>query len=207
MITAITHNYGVGSRSTTSYPHQGNGWQHRSIEAYLHKLRRSEREEKTEHTDRSALEGPLQDFAAKGSSARSCGKIVVRHEPKRDKDFGAPDFLIFGTEGILGYVEVKSISTDLHKLAKSEQIKKYRNLSQNILLTDYVSWLWLGDGNDAKSPTALCTPAQLDDRKFCPSAAALDEVARQLEGFFSVAPKGVGRASELAKHWRCAAGL
>ena len=162
-------------------------------------MRKSEREEKTEHTDRSALEGLLQDFAAQDSGAHTRDKIVVRHEPKRNRDFGAPDFLMSGPQGILGYVEVKGVGTDLRKLASSEQITRYRNLSQNILLTDYVSWLWLGDGDNAKSPTVLCTPEQLDDRKFRPSTAALNETTRQLERFFSVAPKGIGRASELAK--------
>ena len=141
----------------------------------------------------------MQDFAEGNSGARAHEKIIVRHEPRRDRDFGTPDFLILRRGGILGYVEVKGVGTDLRKLANSEQITRYRNLSQNILLTDYVSWLWLGDGDDVKSSTVLCTPAQFDDRKFRPSTAALDEVAQQLEGFFSVAPRGVGRASELAK--------
>ena len=141
----------------------------------------------------------MQDFAEGNSGTRAHEKIFVRHEPKRDKDFGAPDFLISLPGGILGYVEVKGVGTDLRKLANSEQITRYRNLSQNILLTDYVSWLWLGDGDGVKSSTALCTPAQLDDRKFQPPTDALYEIARQLEGFFSVAPKGVRQASELAK--------
>ena len=141
----------------------------------------------------------MQDFAEGNSGPRAHEKIFVRHEPKRDKDFGAPDFLISLPGGILGYVEVKGVGTDLRKLANSEQITRYRNLSQNILLTDYVSWLWLGDGDDVKSSMALCTPAQLDDRKFQPSTDALYEIVRQLEGFFSVAPKGVRQASELAK--------
>ena len=52
------------------------------LKAYLCELRGSEREEKTEHTNRSALEGLLQDFAAQDSGAHTRDKIVVRHESK-----------------------------------------------------------------------------------------------------------------------------
>ena len=169
--------------------------QHRSIEAYLHKLRQSKRDEKTEYTDRAALEELLRGFATK----RRGIQFDVRHEPKRDKELGAPDFLVASSKSILGYVEVKPIGTDLHKLARSEQIVKYRKLSRNILLTDYVSWLWLGDGDEEKSSTVLCKLREFDDERFQPSTATMDGVTQQFENFFSVAPKEIGQASELAK--------
>ena len=173
--------------------------QRHCIKEYLGKLRESERPKKTEFTDRFALEALLHTFATGKNGSRSHEKISVRHEPPRDKDFGAPDFLVSRPGSILGYVEVKPIGTNLRELVHSKQIVKYRNLSQNILLTDYVSWLWLKDGDEAKSVTTLCTPAEFDDKKFQPSLAKLDGVAQQLENFFSVAPKGVRQASELAE--------
>ena len=171
------------------------GEQHRSIEVYLHELRQSKRGEKTEYTDRAALEELLKTFSTK----RRGVQFDVRHEPRRDKEFGAPDFLVANSKGILGYVEVKQMGTDLRKLANSKQIAKYQKLSRNILLTDYISWLWLGDGDEGKLPTILCGLREFDDGRFQPSTVVMDEVAQQLENFFSVAPKGVGRASELAE--------
>ena len=173
--------------------------QRRYIKEYLNKLRNSERSKKTELTDRSALEALLYAFATEKSGTRSRDKIGVRHEPPRDRNFGAPDFLISRPGSILGYVEVKPIGTDLRKLARSKQIAKYRNLSPNILLTDYVSWLWLRDEEKTGTPTVLCTLTEFDNRKFQPSLEKLDKTAQQLENFFSVAPKGVGQASELAE--------
>ena len=173
--------------------------QRRYIKEYLHKLRRSEKSEKTELTDRSALEELLQAFATEKSSARPYGKFDVHHEPPRDRDFGAPDFKVLRPGSILGYVEAKPIGTNLHRLTRSKQIVKYQNLSQNILLTDYISWLWLGDENKGKTPTVLCTLAEFDDKRFQPSLASLDRTAQQLEKFFSTPPKGIKQASELAE--------
>ena len=38
---------------------------------------------------------------------------------------------------------VKAIGTNLDKELKSDQFKKYRTLSDNILVTDYLQWMWL----------------------------------------------------------------
>jgi hypothetical protein len=65
------------------------------------------------------------------------------HEPTRQQGFGAPDFKIKSKGMILGYVEVKAIGTNLDKELKSDQFKKYRTLSDNILVTDYLQWIWL----------------------------------------------------------------
>ena len=99
------------------------------FDAYLSKLRETPLAEHTEHTGRSALETLLNGFAAKGTS--------VQHEPKRDAANGAPDFKIKRKGQILGYVEVKEIGANLDKVLKSDQIKRYRELSGNIIVTNY----------------------------------------------------------------------
>jgi len=100
------------------------------FDAYLLKLRETPVAEHTEHTGRGALEALLCHFAPKG--------VRVQHEPKREKDKGAPDFKISRPGAILGYVEVKEIGTNLDKVLKSNQIRRYRELSGNILVTDYL---------------------------------------------------------------------
>ena len=58
------------------------------------------------------------------------------HEPRRDKGgAGSPDFKVVRQGGIAGYVEVKQIDENLSKVLKSDQIKKYQTLSDNIILT------------------------------------------------------------------------
>jgi hypothetical protein len=109
------------------------------FDVYLKKIRGTALSEQTEHTSRSALENLLNDFAAKAGSNR----VQVVHEPTRQQGFGAPDFKIKSKGMTLGYVELKAIGTNLDKELKSDQFKKYRTLSDNILVTDYLQWIWL----------------------------------------------------------------
>ncbi|MGH6718851.1 MAG: hypothetical protein ACREER_05995, partial [Alphaproteobacteria bacterium] len=92
------------------------------FEAYLRKLRQTPLGEQTEPTGRSALEGLLNEFAAKAAGLDA----TVQHEPKRVADKGAPDFKIKRQGMILGYVETKSIGENLDKVLKSDQIARYR---------------------------------------------------------------------------------
>ena len=63
-----------------------------AFERYLLALRKTPLDEKTEHTDRVALETLLQTFADDAS-----GGFKVQHEPKRVADKGAPDFKVTKT--------------------------------------------------------------------------------------------------------------
>jgi hypothetical protein len=47
---------------------------------------------------------------------------------------------------ILGYVEDKPVGENLDQVLKSERIARYRQLSNNILLTDYLKFIWDKDG-------------------------------------------------------------
>src|SRR5271166_3956922 len=84
---------------------------------YLLALRKSPIDEKTEHTDRAALQSLLQALA--DDSERG---ISVQHEPKRVAGKGAPDFKISKGGLILGYVENKGIDENLTKVLNSDQI-------------------------------------------------------------------------------------
>src|SRR6476660_1338076 len=108
------------------------------FDRYLLALRKTPVDEKTEHTDRSALQTLLQALADDSENG-----IAVQHEPKRIADKGAPDFKITKGGLILGYVENKAIGETLDKVLKSDQIKRYKSLSRNILLTDYLHFIWI----------------------------------------------------------------
>lgn len=162
------------------------------FDQYLIDLRRTPLAEHTEHTGRLALERLLNEFAARTGNRG----IAVQHEPKRVADKGAPDFKIRRQGLILGYVETKPIGENLDKVLKSEQIARYRSLSQNIVLTDYLHFIWIN--KDGLQRETLCHPTDLEDRKFRPREDHVAAVAKLLDGFFSTAPEGIGRAQELA---------
>ncbi len=158
------------------------------FQIYLQKFQETPIEDKTEHTDRSALEELLNAFADEG--------IHIQHEPKK-KENSAPDFKVTHSESIIGYVENKKVTENLDNVIKSEQIKKYQNLSNNILLTNYIEWVWLHD--DQIQRETLCYLTDLEHPSFKPNPEKAEGVKNIICNFFSVAPKGIGRADELAK--------
>ena len=82
------------------------------FDRYLLALRKTPVDEKTEHTDRGALQDLLQAIASEAAG------ITVQHEPKRIADKGAPDFKITKSGLILGYVENKAIGENLEQDAE-----------------------------------------------------------------------------------------
>ena len=163
------------------------------FEAYFRSLATASVDEKTEHTDRAALEKLLQQAADDaGPGAR------VQHEPRRDRDgAGSPDFKIVRQGRIAGYVEVKTIDENLSKVLKSEQIKKYRKLSDNIVLTDYLEFCWITpDGPPIRHRLAYSD--DLASRTIRLKPESVDAVRALLRGFFSTAPQKIAKGRDLA---------
>jgi predicted helicase len=162
------------------------------FDRYLLALRKTPIDEKTEHMDRSALQTLLQALADDNADG-----IAVQHEPKRIADKGAPDFKISKGGLIIGYVENKGIDENLNKVLKSDQIAKYKSLSSNIILTDYLEFIWI---NKYGPPLRerLCHATDLEDRKFKLRDDRVEAVGKLLQGFFSTAPEGIGSAQQLA---------
>lgn len=161
------------------------------FEAYLLALRKTPIEDKTEHTDRAALQALLQAIA--DATARG---VAVHHEPKRVADKGAPDFKVARHGLIVGYVENKGIGENLDKVLKSDQIKRYKTLSQNIILTDYLHFIWIN--KDGAQRETLCHATDLENPRFRPREDRVTAVTNLLQGFFSTAPEGIGRSKQLA---------
>jgi len=161
------------------------------FDRYLLALRRTKIDEKTEHTDRAALQTLLQAFADESSN-----RTTVQHEPKRVADKGAPDFKITSRGLILGYVENKAIGEHLDKVLKSDQITRYKTLSQNIILTDYLHFIWIS--KDGIQRETLCHSTDLENPRFRLHEDRVAAVASLQRGFFSTPPEGIGRAQQLA---------
>ena len=162
------------------------------FERYLLALRKTPIDEKTEHTDRAALQDLLQALAEQSSKG-----IAVQHEPKRAADKGAPDFKISKNGLIVGYVENKGIGENLDKVLKSDQIARYKSLSDNIILTDYLHFVWINKYGPPQRET-LCHQTDLENPKFKLHENGVAPVVKLLQGFFSTAPEGIGRAEQLA---------
>ena len=162
-----------------------------AFEKYLLSLRR-DRDDKTEHSDRGALENLLNAAA----HAVDPG-IRIIHEAKRLLGSGAPDFKIMKTAMILGYVENKTIDENLDQILKSDQIARYKKLSNNILLTDYLEFIWIKDAK-VNGRERIAFRDDLEGRPKKPREDRVKAVSDLLRGFFSTAPEGIAQSQKLA---------
>jgi hypothetical protein len=163
-----------------------------AFEKYL-LLLRQDRDNKTEHSDRGALETLLNAAAHAADPG-----IRIIHEAKKVPGSGAPDFKVMKAAMILGYVENKTVGENLDQILKSDQISRYKKLSNNILLTDYLEFIWIKDGKVNGPPERIAFRDDLEGRPKKPREDRVKAVSDLLRGFFSNAPEGIGRAQKLA---------
>lgn len=163
------------------------------FDAYFKRLLETPLDQHTEHTGRSALEALLNTFATEAGSRG----IKVQHEPPRAAAKGAPDFKITQRGMMLGYVEVKRFDANLDQVRKSEQIKRYRELSDNILLTNYREFMWIG-AEGVRGHETLLHQHELEGRNPRVPPERARAVAELIAHFFSSAPQGIGRSQQLA---------
>ncbi|MFP6113081.1 type ISP restriction/modification enzyme [Helicobacter pylori] len=97
-------------------------------------------------------------------------EFKIEHEPNRDKQGGQPDFRVSYQGLNIGYIENKRVGTNLSQLLKSDQILKYLELNPNLMLTDYLKFMWVGKDEENKP---------LIKRKI--SIASLDELSKPLK--------------------------
>ncbi|MBH0291911.1 type ISP restriction/modification enzyme [Helicobacter pylori] len=132
-------------------------------------------------------------------------EFKIEHEPKRDQG-SQPDFRISYQGFNIGYIENKRVGTDLRKIVESEkskQILKYLELNPNLMLTDYLNFMWVG--KDEKN-------APLIKREI--SVASLEELSKPLKpkpqterdligffkGFFNYEAAPITNAKDFATH-------
>jgi len=68
--------------------------------------------------------------------------VLVINEPKRIA-CGSPDYVLTRKEIPIGYIEAKDIGDPLKKTLKSEQLQRYTASLDNLILTDYINFIFL----------------------------------------------------------------
>ena len=164
-----------------------------AFQTYFNKIKALDPRDATEHTLRPALHNFLIALAEHKDS-----KIKIIHEPKHDESGkGAPDFKFKIDERLLGYVENKKIEATLDQVLKSDQITKYKKLSNNLILTNYLEWIWLKDGVVIGRET-LAYMSDVGYHKAHLDPDKADKVGKLISNFLSIPPKGIGRVDVLA---------
>ncbi len=164
-----------------------------NLKNYIKELQSVSIDELMEHSKRFALETLLREVV---DTVVSRKEVKVLHEPKRKDNYGSPDFKIYTASSIIGYVENKKITENLDNVLKSAQIKKYRELSPNILLTNYLEFLWIKGDNIQRE--TLCYASDLENKKIKLDENKIQSVENILKNFFSEAPVGISNAKDLA---------
>ncbi|MGC9320374.1 MAG: N-6 DNA methylase, partial [Armatimonadota bacterium] len=161
-----------------------------AISDYLRAIRREFRGEPTEHSYRTALKELLEELRP---------GVVAQNEPKHRRDCGAPDMNVrdgTGAEALtIGYLECKDIGVSLDAVEESDQLTRYRDNLDNLVLTDYLQFRWYVEGDER----ARATLAHVSGDRIVADTAAQEQVRELLEAFLACTPEPITSPRELAQ--------
>ncbi|WP_340199765.1 type ISP restriction/modification enzyme [Helicobacter pylori] len=130
-------------------------------------------------------------------------EFKIEHEPNRDKQGGQPDFRVSYQGLNIGYIENKRVGADLNKLLKSKQILKYLELNPNLMLTDYLNFMWVGkDENNApliKKEISIASPDELS-KPLKPKPQIERDLIELFKSFFNYEAAPITNAKDFATH-------
>ncbi|MFZ3175316.1 MAG: N-6 DNA methylase [Thiobacillus sp.] len=108
------------------------------ILVYMQSLQKAlARGDSTEHTHRPALQTMIE---------ASIPNLHATNEPKTRERENKPDYIVRKGSTIVGFVEAKDIGKDLKATRKTPQLKRYLEALPNLLLTNYVDFVWFVGG-------------------------------------------------------------
>ncbi|GAA6923028.1 DNA methyltransferase [Helicobacter pylori] len=126
----------------------------------------------------------------------------IEHEPKREQG-SQPDFRVSYQGLNIGYIENKRVGTDLRQLSKSDQIRKYLELNPNLMLTDYLNFVWVGkDENNAPLSKKEISVASLDElsKPLKPKPQTERDLIELFKSFFNHEAAPITNAKDFATH-------
>ncbi len=153
--------------------------------------------EKNELTHRSFLHNLLDSLKDHFNK-----EFKIEHEPKRDQG-SQPDFRVSYQGLNIGYIENKRVGTNLNRLLKSDQVLKYLELNPNLMLTDYLNFVWVGkDENNApliKREISVASPDELS-KPLKPNPQTERDLIEFFRGFFNYEAAPITNAKDFATH-------
>ncbi|TPH65526.1 DNA methyltransferase, partial [Helicobacter pylori] len=126
----------------------------------------------------------------------------IEHEPEREQK-SQPDFRV-SLQGLsIGYIENKRVGTNLSQLLKNDQILKYLELNPNLMLTDYLNFMWVGkDENNAPLIKKEISIASLDElsKPLKPKPQTECDLIELFKSFFNYEAAPITNAKDFATH-------
>ncbi|GAA8265693.1 DNA methyltransferase [Helicobacter pylori] len=124
----------------------------------------------------------------------------IEHESKREQK-SQPDFRI-SLQGLsIGYIENKRVGTNLREQLEKPQILKYLELNPNLMLTDYLNFVWVGkDENNAPFIKKEISVASLDELSKPPKKQTERDLIELFKSFFNYEAAPIANAKDFATH-------
>ncbi len=130
-------------------------------------------------------------------------EFKIEHEPNRDKQGGQPDFRISYQGLNIGYIENKRVGTKLNQLLESDQVLKYLELNPNLMLTDYLNFVWVGKDEEnkpsIKREISIASPDELS-KPLKPNPQTERDLIELFRGFFNHEAALITNAKDFATH-------
>ncbi|WRE33069.1 N-6 DNA methylase [Helicobacter pylori] len=129
-------------------------------------------------------------------------EFEIEHEPER-KQGSQPDFRVSFQGLNIGYIENKRAGTNLSQLLKNDQILKYLELNPNLMLTDYLNFMWVGkDEKNAPLIKKEISVASLDElsKPLKPKPQTERDLIELFKSFFNHEAAPIANAKDFATH-------
>ncbi|GAA7523182.1 N-6 DNA methylase [Helicobacter pylori] len=129
-------------------------------------------------------------------------EFKIEHEPKKEQG-SQPDFRVSFQGLNIGYIENKRVGTNLSQLLKNDQILKYLELNPNLMLTDYLNFMWVGkDENNAPFIKKEISVASLDElsKPLNPKKQTESDLIELFKSFFNYEATPIANAKDFATH-------
>ncbi|GAA7120451.1 hypothetical protein HpCHN48_04030 [Helicobacter pylori] len=129
-------------------------------------------------------------------------EFKIEHEPKKEQG-SQPDFRVSFQGLNIGYIENKRVGANFRQLLKSDQILKYLELNPNLILTDYLNFMWVGkDENNApliKKEISIASPDELS-KPLKPKPQTERDLIELFKSFFNHEAAPITNAKDFATH-------
>ncbi|GAA6806436.1 hypothetical protein HpHCM72_01940 [Helicobacter pylori] len=129
-------------------------------------------------------------------------EFKIEHEPKKEQG-SQPDFRVSFQGLNIGYIENKRAGFNLRELLKSDQIRKYLELNPNLMLTDYLNFVWVGkDEKNAPLIKKEISIASLDElsKPLKPKPQIERDLIELFKSFFNHEAAPITNAKDFATH-------
>nr|WP_128035261.1 type ISP restriction/modification enzyme [Helicobacter pylori] len=129
-------------------------------------------------------------------------EFKIEHEPKRERG-SQPDFRVSYQGLNIGYIENKRVGTNLNRLLKSDQVLKYLELNPNLILTDYLNFVWVGKDEEnkplIKREISIASPNELS-KPLKPNPQTERDLIELFKSFFNYEAAPITNTKDFATH-------